>query len=195
MSVSCTSSAGAVPRLPFSDSQVLLRNPKPGDLFWRESGFCTSSLGPPPEPPGAGPLADRVQGPEGPQGMHNCSKTKNPKTCFFVPPPPRPPFSPPPAATPPDRPPYPPRPPCPALAHPDPPSHPSSALVNSLFGWPPDPPLHCPLCILAPNSCPLHFIHSHGNLLPNRSKDGGGKWEFRALARNPKRRKVGWMPA
>ena len=35
--MSCTSSAGAVPRLgypaPFSDSQVLLRNPKPHNLF------------------------------------------------------------------------------------------------------------------------------------------------------------------
>ena len=32
------------------------------------------ALGPPPEPPSAGPLAERVQGPEGPQGRSACAQ-------------------------------------------------------------------------------------------------------------------------
>ena len=30
---------------------------------------------------------------------------------------------------------------------------------------------------------------------PDQSQADKGEWEFRALARNPKRYKVGWMPA
>ena len=111
LSWSCTSSAGAVPRLGYpapllrfssTIKKTCCQEPKTASARRPEA--------PPPEPPGAGPLPERVQGPGGPQG--DCSKThyQTPKPAFFdpltrsvlAPDPPSPTFGPPNGAWPPN---------------------------------------------------------------------------------------------
>ena len=77
---------------PFSDSQVSSRNPNLATCSRNtKSGFCRWSLGPPPEPPGAGPLAERVQGRQ--VSLGDCSKTHY-QTQFLYPDAPGPPWPP-----------------------------------------------------------------------------------------------------
>ena len=177
MSVSCTSSAGAVPRLgypaPFSDSQVLLRNPKPDDLFWRYRKWLLHVA---PWAPLRSPL---VPGPWRSVFRDQRGRKAGPRW---------PPAGSWPILSPPPGPQW--RLWPPAWLPPPPPPAGSLARKAPLLPSPTSEPRVFWLACIAPldsgaNSCPLHFTHSHGNLLPSRSKDGGGKWEFRALARNP----------